>query len=228
MKRLLVSVISALIIAGAGVSQKNLTGPEESAVSRALAGSVALVDKCPCPEVLDGLITAAGAKFGTKKLARKVPIVTVADEIIKGPPDEWVFTEPHDNTIAFSPKRVEQATSQFQWGMSGETMNDLLMGGLMFAETGHFDTTTRLDKDGNALPDPAGTPNPKTAAQNKKCQDDSEIEVADRLVVYVDWLVGCSMTIIEGQLAIEISAKDRALLDRWREVGVKQRKRHGG
>jgi hypothetical protein len=155
------------------------------------------------------------------KLPKDVTAKTYSDKQTAG--GGGVFTPDPGNTIVIKRGLFDPATGQWRMGMSTPQLNDLVLAGILFAETGHQDLSTRLDGDGNPVADPPGTPNPKTAPENKAEFDKSEVEVADRLIHYINWLLSCATGL---DPLIELTQKDRDQLDRIKKAAEAQRARH--
>lgn len=197
------------------------TPQQQAAIDRAVTLASTLAGAHPCPSVWQGLRQAAGCPMAMDRLPKDVSARTYADS--QTPSGDNVFTVDPGNMIAIKRGLFDPNTGNWRMGMSTPQLNDLVLAGLLFAETGHQDLRTRLDGDGNPIPDPPGTPNPQTGDQNKQEFDKSEVEVADRLIHYIDWLVSAAA----GPFPlIELTQKDRDQLDGIKKAAEGQKARH--
>jgi hypothetical protein len=183
------------------------TANEATAISDGMTAAMQLCLSNPCPLVWRGLREADMApKEVDPKLPRDVQARTDADNQASN--GDHVWTEQPNNVIRINARRFNG--SAWRMGMSTAALNNLVGAGLLFAEAGHQDLSSRTDSNGDFKADPPGTPNPKTAEENKAAWKKSEVEVADRFIWYLDWLLACANG---ATPAIELTQKDRDAID---------------
>jgi hypothetical protein len=197
---------------------------QKAAIKRSVDAALALEAQHSCPLVHSGLKLASFVPKHIVKLPPGVAATTFCEDRQGQGSTDYVWMIDLGNVVGLSPSQVG-SNGLTHMNMSTPELNDLMIAGLLFAEMGHQNLRTRLDKDENALPDPAGTPNQQTGPENDKSRNESEVEVADRMIWYIDWLLACA----EGpNPAIELNQADRDQLAKYKEAAKNQKVHYGG